>query len=77
MIEEVRQGRQLVTPADRAYVGGGALAGVLLDLIALSRRRDRRLSLTVVREYAGERGISWEGDVRDLWYGIKRWKRRS
>jgi hypothetical protein len=69
----MEEGTALVTAADRAYVGGGALARPVLLLLGLSRRRNRRLRQEEVRRIARLQGLD-DDDAGDLWAAVRAWK---
>lgn len=73
LLAELQTGRGLLTAADRSYAGRAALSGALLDCIALSRTRGRKLRPKQVHFVARFRGLSVD-DGRDLIDGMARWR---
>lgn len=74
LLEEVSDGRRLVTQADRDYVGTGPLAPVLLELISVARHRGGKRPKPGETKYFVEfRGLSAH-DARDVADGLRRWR---
>jgi hypothetical protein len=71
--------RSCVLPKDRAYVGGGVLARLLLDVIGFARaygRREANAAIPwVLGLYAGRHDFRLEGgDLQDLRASFHAWR---